>query len=124
MDLDELRQHDWNPGEDGVAVSRSDVVIRIVYSIVLSLILWLLDTLLWVVVVFQLLFSLITRTLPSGRLQRFANAVVAYYYQVLRYLTHNDSVIPFPFSDLPEPLEPTRPAYASDPDADRPAGPA
>jgi hypothetical protein len=120
MDLDELRQHDWNAGEDSIAVSRSDVVIRIVYSIVLGLILWLLDTLLWVVVVFQLVFSLITRTLPSARLQRFANAVAAYYYQVLRYLTHNDSVIPFPFSDLPEPLEPTRPAYASDPEADRP----
>jgi len=114
MDIDEIRNHDWNAGEGGEEVSRSDVVIRIVYSLVFVVVVGILDTLLAVIVVFQLLFSLVTQTLPTRRLQRFANSVVAFYYQVLRYLTHNDSVIPFPFSDLPEPLEPTRPAYAAE----------
>ena len=49
---------------------------------------------------------------PSTRLQAFANRIVAYFYQMLRYLTHNDSVIPFPFSDFPAPLEASRRPYA------------
>ena len=36
-----------------------------------------------------------------------------YYTQMLRYLTHNDSLVPFPFSDFPNPTEPGRPAYAT-----------
>jgi hypothetical protein len=31
---------------------------------------------------------------------------------MLRYLTHNDSLVPFPFSDFPTPAEPSHPAYA------------
>lgn len=112
MKIDDLTSHDWNVGEERIEVSRTDVLIRLVYSIVFAAIVGLLDTLMAVIVVFQLLFSLITETLPSARLQRFANKLIAYYYQVFRYLTHNDSVIPFPFSDLPEPLEQTRAAYA------------
>jgi hypothetical protein len=98
--------------ERGESIDRTDVLIRALYSALFAVLLGVLDTLLGVIVVFQLVFSLVTETLPSPRLQRFANGVVAFYYQVLRYLTHNDSVIPFPFSDLPTPQEPTRAAYA------------
>jgi len=113
MNIDEISSHDWNTDGERVAVNRSDVLVRIVYSILFAAIVGLLDTLMAVIVVFQLIFSLATESLPSARLQQFANALIAYYYQVFRYLTHNDSVIPFPFSDLPEPLEPTRAAYAA-----------
>jgi hypothetical protein len=118
MALEELRQHDWNAGEATAEVGRADVVIRAIYTAFFALVLGVLDTLLAVIVVFQLLFSLVTQTLPSARLQTFANHVVAFYVQVLRYVTHNDSLIPFPFSDWPEPPEPTRPAYANVPDED------
>ncbi len=118
MHIDEITSHDWNPGEERVEVDRKDVLVRLVYSIVFAAIVGLLDTLMALIVVFQLLFSLITETLPSKRLQRFANSLIAYYYQVLRYVSHNDSVIPFPFSDLPAPLEATRPAYAVSDDDD------
>lgn len=112
MDIDDITQHDWNAGEESVSVSRSDVIIRIVYTLLFTVILGIVETLLGVIVIFQLLFSLITQSLPTTRLQTFANQLVTYYYQALRYMTHNDSLIPFPFSDIPEPLEPTRPAYA------------
>lgn len=113
MNIDDITSHDWTTDGERVAVHRSDVLVRIVYSLLFAAIVGLLDTLMAVIVVFQLLFSLVTESLPSARLQRFANALIAYYYQVFRYLTHNDSVIPFPFSDLPDPLEPTRAAYAT-----------
>ena len=113
MDLEEIKNHDWNSGEESVEVSRSDVIIRLIYTLVFTLIIGVIDTLLVIIVAFQLLFSLITQTLPTARVQGFANSVIAFYYQVLRYITHNDSVIPFPFSDLPDPVEPTRPAYAA-----------
>lgn len=118
MDIDDITRHDWNAGEEAVSVSRSDVIIRIVYTLLFAVILGLVEALLTVIVVFQLLFSLITQSLPTARLQTFANQAVAFYYQALRYMTHNDSLIPFPFSDLPQPLEPTRPAYAPVPDDD------
>lgn len=121
MDFEEITDQDWSGDGERVGVDRSDVLIRAVYSVVFALIVGVLDTLLAVIVVFQLLFSLITETLPSSRLQRFANALIAYYYQVFRYLTHNDSLVPFPFSDLPEPLEPSRPAYAATNDEGLPA---
>lgn len=116
MAIDDITGHDWNAGEESARVSRSDVIIRIVYTLLFTVILGMVEALLGVIVVFQLLFSLITQTLPTARVQTFANQVVAYYYQALRYVTHNDSLIPFPFSDLPEPLEPTRPAYAAVPE--------
>jgi len=118
MQMDDITRHDWNAGEEADSVSRSDVIIRIVYSLLFAVILGLVETLLLVIVVFQLLFSLVTQSMPTHRLQTFANQLVAFYYQSLRYLTHNDSLIPFPFSDLPEPLEPTRAAYAAVPDED------
>ncbi|MBW2229204.1 MAG: DUF4389 domain-containing protein [Deltaproteobacteria bacterium] len=111
MEMDEITGHDWAEGDAADEVARPDVVIRIVYSLLFAVVASILESLLFVIIAFQLLFSLITQKLPSPRLQSFANRLVAYFRQILRYLTHNDSVIPFPFSDLPDPLEPTNPAY-------------
>jgi Flp pilus assembly protein TadB len=111
MELDEITGHDWTEGESSDEVARPDVVIRIVYSLLFAIVVSILEWLVFAIVAFQLLFSLVTQRLPSRRLQTFANQLVAYFRQILRYLTHNDSVIPFPFSDLPEPLEPCQPAY-------------
>jgi hypothetical protein len=111
MEIDEITGHDWTEGDDTDEVARPDVVIRIVYSVLFALVVSVLESVLFIIVAFQLIFSLITQKLPSPRLQNFANKLVAYFTQILRYLTHNDSVIPFPFSDLPEPVEPTQPAY-------------
>ena len=45
--------------------------------------------------------------MPSARLREFANAVIAYQYRLLRYVTYNESTVPFPFSQFPQVLEPT-----------------
>ncbi len=90
---------------------RVEVGLRIVYSLLFGLALSMMNSLLAVLVAFQLIYSLITERLPADRVQRFAHDLTAYYGQILRYLTHNDSRMPFPFSDFPEPSEPSRPAY-------------
>lgn len=93
-------------------IDRFDVGLRIAYSLLFAAIASVLQSLTALIVTFQLAYSLITQSLPSKRVQGFANTLVSYIHQILRYLTHNDALIPFPFSDLPEPLEPTREAYA------------
>jgi len=93
-------------------VDRMEAVVRAVYSLLFTLAISLLNSVLFILVVFQLVYSLVTERVPNERVQAFGNSIVAYYYQMLRYLTHNDSLIPFPFSDFPAPVEPGRPAYA------------
>ena len=114
MNLDELAALEGDAGAppEPLDIDRSDVGVRIVYSLLFALILSVLESLIFVIVVYQLIFSLITQRVPGERVQAFANGIVAYFRQILRYLTHNDSVIPFPFSDFPEPLQESRPAYA------------
>jgi hypothetical protein len=38
--------------------------------------------------------------------RKFANQAAAYGYRVMRYLTLNENVRPFPFQDFPQELEP------------------
>jgi hypothetical protein len=109
--------HEWSsdeptPETDEDALERPDIVLRAVYSVLFVLAISVLESLLAVVVVFQLVYSLVTRQMPSERVQAFANGITAYFYQILRYVTHNDSLLPFPFSDFPTPQQPTYPAYA------------
>ena len=98
--------------EEGEApLDRVDVALRAVYSLLFAIAFSMMNSLLAVLVVFQLIYSFITEKLPGDRVQRFGLDLADYYGQILRYLTHNDSRLPFPFSDFPEPGEPGRPAY-------------
>lgn len=117
LDPDELPMHD-EPGfddfdSDPPELMRSDVVVRAIYSLLFGLIISVLHSVILALVVFQLVYSLLTQKLPVPRVQGFGNTICAYYAQMLRYLTHNDSLVPFPFSDFPNPTEPGRPAYAT-----------
>ena len=87
-------------------IERSDTLIRILYTILFAVIVQVLETVVGVVVVFQLLFALITKKEPGPRVTEFGNRVSTYFYRILRYLTHNDPRPPFPFDDFPEAVEP------------------
>ena len=88
-------------------IARRDTGLRIAMTLLYVLIAAVLDSVLGVIVIFQLLWSLITRTPPSKPVRGLANRIVSYYYRVGRYLTYNDSCPPFPFSEFPEVLEPS-----------------
>jgi hypothetical protein len=113
MDHDEFTssQDETESSESTPHMDVSDVGVRIVYTLLFAIVLSVLESLTFAVVAYQLIYSLVTRRVPGGRVQSFANSIVAYFRQILRYITHTDSVIPFPFSDFPEPLEPVRRAY-------------
>jgi hypothetical protein len=88
-------------------IERRDTGLRILLTLLFVVVAALLDSLLGVIVVFQLLWALITRRPPAQPLQDFANRVISYYYALGRYLTYNDSGVPFPFSEFPQALQPS-----------------
>jgi hypothetical protein len=93
------------PGFDD-EIPRKDTLYRIGLTILFAIVAAAIRTVLGLVVVFELLFALITRRPPGLRVRALANRITTYYYRLLRYLTYNESRAPFPFSDFPEPLEP------------------
>ncbi len=66
----------------------------------------MLETVLAVVIVFGLLWTLITEQAPPPRVREFANRLVAYGYRMWRYMTYNEARVPFPFSEFPTAVEP------------------
>jgi hypothetical protein len=79
--------------------------VRILFSVLFSLIVVILVGILGVVTVFALLYALVTQRVPTDPVRRFANRTISYLYRSLRYLTYNDTEVPFPFSDFPGELE-------------------
>src|SRR5690606_36175239 len=59
----------------------------------------------WVVVIVQFLFALITGQ-DNVNLRQFGLALSTFIFQTLKFLTYNSEEKPFPFSDWPEPEEP------------------
>ena len=94
--------------QDEIEIERVDTLLRIVYSLLFAVGVSVLETVLTVLVGFQLAYTLITKHEPPDRVTDAGNRVSAYFYRILRYLTHNETEKPFPFSDFPEALEPAR----------------
>ena len=112
LDLEEL---------EGEEISRRETGIRILLSLLFALVWSVVEMVLLALVVFELAFALITERAPGDRIRGFANRVVSYAYRIFRYLTYNDEVVPFPFSDWPSEIEPShtvRPSDGGDPDFD------
>ncbi|HKJ25787.1 MAG TPA: DUF4389 domain-containing protein [Myxococcota bacterium] len=86
-------------------IDRRDTGVRILLTILLAIVTELLGSIVGLIVVFGLLWSLITRRAPSVAVRNAANRLIAYDYRIARWLTYNEREIPFPFSDFPEPLE-------------------
>jgi hypothetical protein len=87
------------------AIPRTETGLRILLTLLFWLIGSVLETLVLVLVVFELGVALATQRLPSERVRDFANRILTYYYRLGRYITYNESRVPFPFSDFPEVLE-------------------
>lgn len=80
--------------------TRSAILLRLIISIVLLIALEVLKTLVQIIVLFQYIFLLVTRS-RCEPLRVFSNKISLYGYKLLRYLTLNDNIRPFPFSDFP-----------------------
>lgn len=86
-------------------VDRVDTGIRILLTLLFALAATVIESLIGVIVVFELLWTLLTKQAPSPRVREFANRIISYYYRIGRYLTYNESRVPFPFSDFPAAVE-------------------
>ncbi len=85
----------------GELIDRVETGIRALYTLLFFLIARVAEGVLGVVIVFGLLYTLITQHEPSPAVRRFSQRVVAYLVEIARYLTYNDDDAPFPFREFP-----------------------
>lgn len=100
-------------------IERKETGIRILLTVLFVVILRAVEVVLGVIVLFQLVFALITKRRPGDRVARFANRIITYVVQLLRYLTYQEDQRPFPFSDFP--AESTPPDPSARPNGHAPA---
>ncbi len=86
-------------------IERADTGLRILYSLLFWLIAGVLEAVLGLLIVFDLLYTLVTGQLPPERVREFGNRIIAYFYRIGRYLTYNESALPFPFSEFPAKID-------------------
>ncbi len=83
-------------------LKRVDAWLRLLLVVVYAALLYLVAApVVAVLIVAQALFSLITGG-PNENLQRFGAMLGEYIHQVVRFLTYNTDVKPFPFSAFPD----------------------
>lgn len=102
MSMDPGREWD-EPGTG--EIERGDTGVRILLTLLFAVVGSVLEAVLTVIVLFELLWTLVTRETPHDGLRDLANRIVSYYYRIGRYLTYNDARPPFPFAPFPDPLE-------------------
>ena len=86
-------------------VSRKQIGIRLLYTILFLVILGIVLVIVKVAVVFQFIYFFSTRK-SNESVRQFSNKISTYGYRILRYITLNENQRPFPFTDLPPELEP------------------
>jgi hypothetical protein len=92
----------------GCEIDRKDTGIRILLTLLFALIASVVESVVALIIVFALPWALITKQPPGLRVRALANRIITYYYRIGRYLTYNESLVPFPFSEFPEAFEESR----------------
>jgi hypothetical protein len=83
-------------------VDRVETFIRILYTLLFFLILRVIEAATGVIVLFQLVFALITNRTPNPAVSDFARRIIEYGYQIAYYVSYNRERPPFPFDELPD----------------------
>jgi hypothetical protein len=90
--------------EPQVSLSRKQIAIRLLYTILYAAIFEVVKTIILLITVFEYFFLLITLR-HNEPARTFANKVATYGYRLMRYLTLNENQRPFPFSEFPGEIE-------------------
>jgi predicted membrane protein len=85
--------------------SRKQIAIRFLFTILFLLVFEIVKTIIQVAVIFQYIYLFITKK-HSEPVRNFSNKVTTYGYKVLRYLTLNENLKPFPFTEFPKEVDP------------------
>jgi flagellar basal body-associated protein FliL len=99
--------------EQKPVVSRKQIGIRLLYTILFLFILGIVIVIVKLVILFQFIYFFITQK-PNESVRQFSNKISTYGYRIFRYITLNESQRPFPFIDLPPELEPSEEKIAFD----------
>lgn len=73
---------------------------RLIFMLLFAAVLQLASIVMWVLVITQFFFSLITGE-DNRYLRRFGHSLSTYIYDVLRFLCYSSDEKPFPFADWP-----------------------
>jgi predicted membrane protein len=84
--------------------SRKQIAIRLLYTILFLIVFEIVKTIVQVAVLFQYVYLLITKK-HNEPVRNFSNKVTTYVYKVLRYLTLNENIKPFPFTEFPKEMD-------------------
>lgn len=79
--------------------------LRLVFMLIFAAILQLASLVMWVLVIAQFLFSLITGE-DNQNLRKFGHSLSVYIFDTLKFLTYTSEEKPFPFADWPQVDEP------------------
>jgi hypothetical protein len=91
-------------------IDRKETAFRILLTLLFVVIVQrIIEAVLGLVIVFELVYALITKRAPGVRVRSFANRTLSYAYRIMRYLTYNEPEPPFPFADFPAEVEPPAP---------------
>jgi len=74
--------------------------LRLLFMLLFSIIYSVAEVVLVMVVVFQFLFVLLTGS-RNDKVLSLGSQLSTYVYQIVRYLTYNSDIRPYPFSDWP-----------------------
>jgi hypothetical protein len=73
---------------------------RLIFMLLFAAVLQLASIVMWVLVITQFFFSLITGE-DNQHLRRFGHSLSTYIYDVLKFLCYSSDEKPFPFADWP-----------------------
>lgn len=82
-------------------IDRIETGVRALKTVLFFAITRVVEFTLLVVILFELLYVLITGQDPAAGVKRFAARVTDYLVEIIRYMTYNDDEAPFPFRDFP-----------------------
>ncbi len=86
------------------SIPRAKIGIRLIFTLICLVILSVMHFLIQMITLIQYIILLITRGY-SEPLRSFSNKAAAYVYKLIRYVTLNENVRPFPFTDFPREME-------------------
>jgi hypothetical protein len=85
-------------------IPRGEIGIRLIFTLLFLIILSITHSVIQVITLIQYLILLITRSY-SEPLRSFSNRAATYVYKLIRYITLNENVRPFPFTEFPKEME-------------------
>lgn len=88
----------------GNTVSRKKIAIRLLYTIFFVIVLEIIKMIIQLCVLFQYVYLFIT-TDYNQPVRNFSNKVTVYAYRLMRYVTLNENLRPFPFREFPPEID-------------------